>query len=483
MSKMNFAIALRMTTDQFKRGADVVKKSLMQLQYQVLGMASALGLGTIGLKNMVSRFVDVARETTRARVALRNISGDAQGFSKNMDFLVKTSNRWGQELNGMTSEFAKFSAAASSAGISVQDQHTIFESFTRSITAFGMSSEDAHLAYLALSQMMSKGKISSEELRRQLGERMPVAMEAMARAVGVTIQELDGLLKAGKLISKDVMLPFVKEMEKMLPEVNVDNIETSVNRLKNTFTQLTQDLKIGEYFKKIVDRANSMLGNIQTSFMRVVAVIVAAFTSGKIAKAYSSLTQKVVTENQKVLANKVQTEQQLELATAKRVAAEKRYNEISALYSKATNEQKIQYYAKLTAAESAMNKWRLKEQAGLKAVQEANAAQMVTRWSVAFNSLKKVAISAIATIRTAFSTILPMAVIGLITNFVMKLVEARKEAKEIKNIFSEYRKEAESLSTPQEVMMLETSLSILKQKKHTGRDKQGSIIIKFSFGC
>lgn len=467
MSKMNFAIALRMTTDQFKRGADVVKRSLRQIQYQVLGMASALGLGGIGLKNMVSRFVDVARETTRARVALRNISGDAQGFSNNMDFLVRTSNRWGQELNGMTSEFAKFSAAASSAGISIADQRTIFESFTRSITAFGMSSEDAHLAYLALSQMMSKGKISSEELRRQLGERMPVAMEAMARAVGVTIQELDGLLKAGKLISKDVMLPFVKEMENMLPEVNVDNIETSVNRLKNTFERLTHDLKIGEYFKKIVDWANGMLGNIQTSFMRVVAVIVAAFTSGKIAKAYSSLTQKVVTENQKVLANKVQTEQQLELATAKRVAAEKRYNELSALYSKATNEQKIQYYAKLTAAESAMNKARLREQAGFKAVETANAAQMVTRWGVAFNGLKKVAVSAIATIRAAFSTILPMAVIGLITNFVMKLIEARKEAKEIKNIFSEYRKEAESLSTPQEVMILETSLSILTNKKST----------------
>ena len=108
--------------------------------------------------------------------------------------------------------------------------------------------------------MMSKGKISSEELRRQLGERMPIAMEAMARAVGVTTQELDGLLKKGAVLSKDVMLPFVKEMEKMLPEVNTDNIETSVNRLKNTFTKLTQDLKIGEYFKKIVDWANSMLG-------------------------------------------------------------------------------------------------------------------------------------------------------------------------------------------------------------------------------
>lgn len=467
MSKMNFSIALKMTTDQFKRGADIVKNSLKSIQYQVLGMASALGLGTIGLKNMVSKFVDVARETTRARVALRNISGDAQGFSNNMNFLIKASNRWGQELNGMTSEFAKFSAAASSAGISIQDQHKIFESFTRSITAFGMSSEDAHLSYLALSQMMSKGKISSEELRRQLGERMPVAMEAMARAVGVTIQELDGLLKAGKLISKDVMLPFVQEMEKMLPEVNVDNIETSVNRLKNTFTKLVQDLKIGEYFKKITDWANSMLSNIQTSFMRVVAVIVAAFTSGKIAKAYSSLTQKVIAENKKILDNKVQTEQQLELATAKRVAAEKRYNDISALYSKASNEQKIQYYAKLTAAESAMNKARLREQAGLKAVQEANAAQMVTRWGVAFNSLKKVAISVISTIKVAFSTILPMAVIGVITNFVMKLVEARKEAQRIKNIYKDNVGSIFNVADTSEIQRLQTLHKIIKDRLGT----------------
>ena len=108
MSKMNFSIALKMTTDQFKRGADIVKNSLKSIQYQVLGMASALGLGTIGLKNMVSKFVDVARETTRARVALRNISGDAQGFSNNMNFLIKASNRWGQELNGMTSSLPSF---------------------------------------------------------------------------------------------------------------------------------------------------------------------------------------------------------------------------------------------------------------------------------------------------------------------------------------------------------------------------------------
>ena len=473
MSKMNFAIALKMTTDQFKRGTDVVKKGLMQMQYQIMGMASALGLGTIGLSNMVSRFIDVARETNRARVALRNISGDAQGFSDNMGFLIKTSNKWGQELNGMTSEFAKFSAAASSAGISIKDQHSIFESFTRSITAFGMSSEDAHLSYLALSQMMSKGKISSEELRRQLGERMPVAMEAMARAVGVTIQELDGLLKAGKLISKDVMMPFVKEMEKMLPEVNVDNIETSVNRLKNTFTQLTQDLKIGEFFKNVVDWANKMLAGVQTSFARVVTVIVATIAGGKLFGAFTSLTQKVQLENEKILANKIQTEEQSKLATIKRVTAEKRYNELSALYAKASNEQKMLYYGKMTAAESAMNKARLREQAGIKAAQEASSIQIVSRWSVAMGGLKKLFISAATMIKSAFASIIPMAIIGVLTNFVMQMVEARKEAERIKNIFKDYQTAVnQSSANNGDIKKLKTLQALLSDNKTTEEQRK-----------
>ena len=464
MSKMNFAIALKMSTDQFKRGANIAKNALKQIQFQVIAMAGALGLGSVGLKNMVSRFVDVARETTRARVALRNISGDAQGFTNNMDFLIKASGKWGQELNGMTTEFAKFSAAASSAGIPIQEQHTIFESFTRSITAFGMSSEDAHLSYLALSQMMSKGKISSEELRRQLGERMPVAMEAMARAVGVTIQELDGLLKAGKLISKDVMMPFVKEMEKMLPEVNVDNIETSVNRLKNTFTQLVQDLKIGEYFKKIVDWANGMLSNIQTSFLRVFSTIAAAIVGGKLFKAYAALTQHVKVQNAKIVANKLQTEQQLEIAVAKRVAAEKRYNDTLVLYNKASDDEKLRSYSKLTAAKSTLDKTRLKEQAGLKAVEAANSAKSLTMWTAVGNSFKKMWISTISVVKTAFSTLIPMAVIGLLTNFVMKLVEARKEAQRIKNIYKDNVGSIFNVADTSEIQRIKTLHKIIKER-------------------
>ena len=85
---------------------------------------------------------------------------------------------------------------------------------------------------MALGQMMSKGKISSEELRRQMGERIPIAMQAMANAAGVSIQQLDKMLKNGDIYSKDILPRFAEELDKLPGSVNVDNIETSVNRLK-----------------------------------------------------------------------------------------------------------------------------------------------------------------------------------------------------------------------------------------------------------
>lgn len=469
--KLNFAIALKMTTDQFKKGSDFVKRSLKSMQYQVLGMVSAFGIGAIGLKGFASQFINVARETNRARVALKNISGDATGFANNMNFLIRTSTKWGQELNGMTSEYAKFSAAASSAGISVKDQQTIFESFTRSITGFGMSSEDAHLSYLALSQMMSKGKISSEELRRQLGERMPIAMEAMARAVGVTIQELDGLLKAGKLLSKDVMMPFVQEMEKMLPTVDVDNIETSVNRLKNTFIKLTEDLKIGEFYKKVVDGANKMLSGIQSSFVRVIAVIANTYITGKLISAFKSLTVTANAENAKLLANKIATEEQVKLAMVKRVAAEKNFERLSVLYNKASNEQKLAFYTRYKSAERTLDQARLREKSAILAKDVAANAVASTKtqtiWTVSWTKIGSFAKGAILSIRSALSSIVPMAIIGLMTNFVFKLIEARKEAEKIKNIFTDYRRELDKVGGGREAVLLQTSLDILRDKKST----------------
>ncbi len=478
MSKMNFAIALKMSTDQFKRGANVVKKGLMSIQYQVLGMASALGLGGIGLKNLVSRFVEVARETTKARVALKNISIDAATFSNNMKFLTKLSGKYGQEINGMTSEFSKFSAAASSAGISLADQHEIFSSFTRSITAFGMSSEDAKLSYMALSQMMSKGRVSSEELRRQLGERMPIAMEAMARATGGTIQQLDDLLKKGAILSKDVMLPFVKEMEKMTPSIDVDNIETSLNRLSNIFTQLTEKINIAGLYKKIIDGAGEMLLSLEKSFARVITTIATSLVGSKLIGAFRKLTDETKIQNQAILNDKIQTEQQLEIATAKRVEAERRYNDTLVLYNRASDDEKLRSYNKLQSRKSALDKARLREKAGLlardAAAEKAAALQTQTIWTAAFTKIGTFVKGILMSIKSLFSTLIPMALIGIATNLVMKMVEIRKEAQRIKNITKDNQNSIFSAGNTSEIQKIQTLHKIIKDRFGTEQQIQAA---------
>ena len=137
--------------------------------------------------------------------------------------------------------------------------------------------------------MMSKGKISSEELRRQIGERIPIAMQAMANAAGVSIQQLDKMLKNGDIYSKDILPRFAEELDKLTGSINVDNIETSVNRLKNAFIKLTEDLKIGELYKKIVDGATKMLSTLQKSFMTFAITIANGIIGGKIFNAFVAL--------------------------------------------------------------------------------------------------------------------------------------------------------------------------------------------------
>ena len=464
--KLNFAIALNMTTNQFKKGADIVKKSLLGIQYQVLGMVSALGLGTIGLSNLAREFIKVARETNRARVALSNISDGAVGFKNNMDVLTGLAGKYGQDINGLTSSFARFSAASNAVGMSLQDQYKIYESMTKAITAFGLTSSEAQLTYMALGQMMSKGKITAEELRRQMGERIPIAMEAMARAAGVTIQELDNLLKRGAVYSAETLPKFAEELDKMLGDINVDNIETSLNRLRNTFITLTEDLGVGNLYKKIIDGANKMLSNVQQTFARFAATIASAILTGQIAKAIQKFIAAEASQRERLVQNVYKTEKQKELAATKRINAIQSYEKINAEWEKSNLDQRAAMYGSYERAKTRMNNAQNRERAAIRnadlAQEELTAYRKLSIWRRAGAQFKSIFAGIGASLKAMMASFLPMLAIGAITNFVFKLREIRKEAEKISKYFSDYQAELKkSGSDNSEIKKLQTLQSLL----------------------
>lgn len=263
-NNLSFSVRLELLAEKFKQQAESAKGALRGIQFQAIAMAGALGAGVTSLSGLLSSLVNTAREAGRARVVLKNISSDAREYSRSLKFLTDLTDKYGTDLIGTTEAFAKFKAAATPAGIALAEQEHIFSNISKAMASFGISGGEASLTMMAITQMMSKGKISSEELRRQLGERMPVAMQAMANAAGVSMAQLDKLLKEGKLRSADIMGKFSDELAKLSGDTSTDNLESSLGRLKNAFTDLADSLHIYDNFKALVDKVKESLDYIKT---------------------------------------------------------------------------------------------------------------------------------------------------------------------------------------------------------------------------
>ena len=115
----------------------------------------------------MGRFAEVARATSRAQTALKNVSGTTAQYADNLSFIASLAKAYGLEVNALTANYARFTATANVSGMSLADQRKIFESLSRACAAFGLGADQTGYVFTALSQMMSKGKVSSEELRQQ----------------------------------------------------------------------------------------------------------------------------------------------------------------------------------------------------------------------------------------------------------------------------------------------------------------------------
>ena len=386
--RLSFSIAINFLTENFKRGTSQVKAAFKSMQMQFLTFAAALGAGGLGLSNFVSRLIDVARETNRVTTALKNVSGGMAQFANNQRFLIDMAKKYGLEINALTGNFAKFTAAASISGMSMMDQRKIFESVSRAVTAFGMSADDSNGVFLALSQMMSKGKISSEELRLQMGERLPIALQAMAKAAGVSVAGLDKLMKQGKLMSADVLPKFAEALNEMIPNVDTDNLETSVNRLKNVFTEFVNGTDAQSKYKALIDWLTGYVKYASDNIKNIITYLVAAV----LVMVTSRLVNKII----------------VSIAQAE------------------------------LAAKSAAR--RAAKDAGQKFDEVAWAANKTSA------SVKMAFKRAISSIKATLISLAPTAILSVIGAVVAKLYNAYEESKRIKGLFDEYKGRIDNVS-------------------------------------
>jgi tape measure domain-containing protein len=246
--------------DQKVRKADKAVGDFSKSVGNYKGALSGIGnlMGAFGIStglylaaDLVKNIFETTKQLQSMDLALKMVSGSQSEFANNQLFLTNLAEQYGIEIKGLTKNFTEF-WVASKGKLEAEQIKGIFTSISKSVAVMGLSIEQQDSAFLALQQMMSKGTVQAEELKKQLGNALPGAVKAATMAYQALHPELKVTeklfmeqMKAGKILSAELLPELAKAYEKLYGIENVNRAETLIaaqNRLQNTWTNLIRSI-------------------------------------------------------------------------------------------------------------------------------------------------------------------------------------------------------------------------------------------------
>jgi tape measure domain-containing protein len=237
-----------------RRTAGAVGGHFRKLGSVIASVARSVGplLGIIGgafLLRALARQVRALKEATLAYQsmtgAIRAVSETQQIAGAQLEFVENTAKALGQDLATLTRGYVQLTAAARGTNIEGSQTRDLFLGIVEAGTALQLSNEQVQGTIFAVQQIISKGQVTAEELRRQLGDRLPGAVQLMASALGVGTAELNRMLEAGELMADDVLPKFAAALRDTYGEGaqrNANLLRGQLNRLSTAVFKLRASL-------------------------------------------------------------------------------------------------------------------------------------------------------------------------------------------------------------------------------------------------
>jgi len=218
-----------------------------------LGAATGGAIGAqVGMfRQQLGGVATFAADLSRQRQALQLVTKDAGEYQRALSFIENTSRELAIPQELITRQFTQLTASVKGAGGNVRDAEKAFIGIAAGIRGTGGSLDQLDSALLATSQVFSKGKVSAEELRQQIGERLPGAFSLFAKSIDMTPQELDKALEKGQVSLQDFQTFAEKlfdeygESAKILadgPDAAGDRLQTQLSELKEAIGPTLKDM-------------------------------------------------------------------------------------------------------------------------------------------------------------------------------------------------------------------------------------------------
>lgn len=194
----------------------------------------------VGTGALIKSTVDASMAFQGMQNSMQAAVGQFTDANAELEKVRSESNRIGVDFERVAGDYIKFSASATRAGISLQKTRNIFKDLSETAVSLRLTPERTRLVFEALNQMASKGTVQMEELRGQLGDHIPAALNIAAKAMGMTSVEFYNAVKNGQVLAYDFIPKFAEQVRKEMGggfEAATDQIQANLSRLKNSWFQ------------------------------------------------------------------------------------------------------------------------------------------------------------------------------------------------------------------------------------------------------
>jgi lambda family phage tail tape measure protein len=235
-------------------------------------MVVTLGLARAAIENLYSVFgqwatsmVRTNAEVERSIILLRGLSrasneaAQLQEAREEFNQLLTLSARAPFSLRAMTDSLVKMRSAG------IEPARDALQGLVDAVASAGGSDEQLRRASVAMQQMAGKGVISMEELRQQLGESVPRAIELMARSMNVTIAQLVDKISRGQVEAGAALQSLTAEFTRTFGGTALSQMDTFQGRLTQLQTAWTRFSLIvggqpgsGGFFDAVKDALQAM---------------------------------------------------------------------------------------------------------------------------------------------------------------------------------------------------------------------------------
>lgn len=241
------------------------------LAYQAGSVFSAM-FSAFTLGQFIKGIYDASIAMMKLEKAMLFVTGSFAGAKQASAEYLGIADELGMRALANAEAYSRFAISSAAIGASQKDVNNIFRSTTMALTAIGASTQQTEYAFYGLSQAMAKGKVTSEEFNRQIGEQIPgnvaAGVKALSRMRGqsVSTQEFFDEMRKGAIQSLPFFKLWAEEIDKMfaplLPSAR-ERPDFQLNRIINAFDRF-----------KVATGNAGFIGELTIQFKRLADIFV-----------------------------------------------------------------------------------------------------------------------------------------------------------------------------------------------------------------